>query len=226
MTASRGRGFSGGRGSGPTDQGPQRGRGHGHGRSSHGGFSNRGGGGSSARPSRPQCQVCEKIRHTTKTCWYRYDDDGPDQRTAAMVATDDDNAWKMDSGVTNHITGDLEWLTTHDTYLGQDQIHTANRIGMTINCVGNSNIPTPCDLVLNNVLHVPSTQKNLVSVHRFTLDNDTFIEFHPFFFLIKDQKTRKVLLHGPCRGDLYPLPPSMSKFRKLMFSAVKIPVDR
>jgi hypothetical protein len=169
--------------------------------------------------------VCEKIGHTAKTCWHRYDDDGPDQRTATMV--DGDNVWYTDSAMTDHITGDLERLTMHDTYLDQDQIHTANRTGMTINRVGNSIIPTPSrDLVLNNVLHVPSTQKNLVSVHRFTLDNDTFIEFHPFFFLIKDQKTRKVLLHGPCRGDLYPLPPSMSKFRKLMFSAVKIPVDR
>jgi hypothetical protein len=37
---------------------------------------------------------------------------------------------------------------------------------------------------------------------------------------------RKVLLHGPCKGGLYPLPPSSSKFRKLVFSAVKIPVDR
>jgi hypothetical protein len=30
--------------------------------------------------------------------------------------------------------------------------------------------------------------KNLMSVHQLTLDNDTFIEFHPFFFLIEDQK--------------------------------------
>jgi hypothetical protein len=37
---------------------------------------------------------------------------------------------------------------------------------------------------------------------------------------------RKVLLHGPCRGGLYPLPPSSSKFRKLVFSAIKISVDR
>jgi hypothetical protein len=42
--------------------------------------------------------------------------------------------------------------------------------------------------MLNNALHVPSTHKSLISVHRFTLDNDTFIEFLPYFFLIKDQK--------------------------------------
>jgi hypothetical protein len=37
---------------------------------------------------------------------------------------------------------------------------------------------------------------------------------------------RKVLLHGPCRGGLYPLPSSSSKFWKLVFHAIKIPVDR
>jgi hypothetical protein len=136
-----------------------------------------------------------------KTCWYRYDDDGPDQRSAALVTNDGDNAWYTDSGMTDHITGDLDKLTTHDTYLGQDQIHTANESGMNINYIDNSIIPVPGrNLVINNVLHVPSTQKNLISVHRFTLDNDTFIEFHTFFFLIKDQKTRKVLLRGPCRA--------------------------
>jgi hypothetical protein len=48
-------------------------------------------------------------------------------------------------------------------------------------------IPTPCcNLVLNNVLHVPDATKNLISIHKFTLDNDMLIEFHPFYFLIKD----------------------------------------
>jgi hypothetical protein len=35
-----------------------------------------------------------------------------------------------------------------------------------------------------------------------------------------------VLLHGPCKGGLYPLPPSTSKFQKLVFHAIKIPIDR
>jgi hypothetical protein len=60
----------------------------------------------------------------------------------------------------------------------------------------------------------------------FTLDNDTFIEFHLLFFLIKDQKMRKVLLHGWCKGGLYPLPSLTSKFRKLVFSAIKISFDQ
>jgi hypothetical protein len=35
-----------------------------------------------------------------KTCWYRYDDDVPDQRTAAMASSDADPNWYMNSGAT------------------------------------------------------------------------------------------------------------------------------
>jgi hypothetical protein len=98
---------------------------------------------------------------------------------------------------------------------------------MDITRIGKTIIPTPIrNLALNHVLHVPFAHKNLIFVHRFTLDNDIFIEFHPYFFLIKDKKTRRVLLHRSCKGGLYPLPPSMSKFWKLMFSAIKIPANR
>jgi hypothetical protein len=95
----------------------------------------------------------------------------------------------------------------HDSYNGNDQLHAANDAGMEISRIGKSIVPTPSrNLVLNNVLHVPTAHKNLIFVHRFTLDNNTFIEFHPYFFLIKDQKMRKVLLRGPCKDGLYPLP--------------------
>jgi hypothetical protein len=115
----------------------------------------------------------------------------------------------------------------HEPYTSTDQIHVVNGSGMGITRIGTSIVPTSSrNLFLKNVLHVPSTNKNLISVHCFTLDNDTFIEFHPYFFLIKDRNTKKVLLHGPCKGGLYPLPPSMSKFRKLVSHAIKISVDR
>jgi hypothetical protein len=137
------------------------------------------------------------------------------------------NPMYTESKATDHITGDLDRLMMHEPYTGTDQIHTTNGSGVDITHIGNSIIPTTAQpLTLNHVLHVPSAHKNLISVHRFTLDNDIFIEFHPFFFLIKDRRTRKVLLRGLCKGGLYPLPPSTSKFHKLVFHAVKISVDR
>lgn len=66
-----------------------------------------------------------------------------------------------------------------------------------------STIRTPSrNLHLNNVLHVPKAKKILISVHRFTSDNSAFIEFHPNFFSIKDQATKKTLLEGPRRLGL------------------------
>jgi hypothetical protein len=222
LATSHGCGYSGGRGHGSSDRANSRGRGRG--RSSCGGHSGRG---STDKSSRPQCQVCLKFGHTANQCWHRFEEDyAPEQRTAAATSSFDiDNNRYIDSGATDHITGDLDKLTMHDRYAGADQVHAANGIGMTISRIGKTIIPTPCrDLVLKDVLHVPSTHKNLILVHRFTLDNDTFIEFHPYFFLIKDRKTRKVLQHGPCKGGLYPLPLSSSKYCKLIFSAIKLSI--
>jgi hypothetical protein len=74
---------------------------------------------------------------------------------------------------------------------------------MNISHIGHSKFAHPHgSFDLNNILHVPKASKNLLSVHRFTLDNHVFIEFHPFFFLIKDQETRRVLFRGPCHGGL------------------------
>jgi hypothetical protein len=55
----------------------------------------------------------------------------------------------------------------------------------------------------------------------FTLDNDMFIEFYLFYFLIKYPKMRKVLLHRSCKGSLYPLTSSAFKLRNLIFSVTR-----
>ena len=84
-----------------------------------------------------------------------------------------------------------------------------------ISHIGQSIIKTPHrDIRLNDVLLVPHASKHLASVHIITIDNGVFIEFHPFFFLIKDQVTRRVLYRGRCVDGLYPLIPTLCKFNK------------
>jgi hypothetical protein len=53
---------------------------------------------------------------------------------------------------------------------------------------------------------VPDASKNLVSVHKFTYDNDAFFEFHPWHFSLKDRDMKRLILQGRCKDDLYPLP--------------------
>jgi hypothetical protein len=69
---------------------------------------------------------------------------------------------------------------------------------MHITHVGQSTILSPDhNLHLHNVLHAPSSKKNLVSVHHLTSDNNVFLEFHPNFFLMKDLDTKNVLVKRP-----------------------------
>jgi hypothetical protein len=89
----------------------------------------------------------------------------------------------MDSGATDHITGQLNKLHTSEDYKGRDQVHNASGTGMTIHHTGQSTLHTPhSSLFLSNILHVPSATKSLLSAHKTALDNNAFIEIHPFFF--------------------------------------------
>ena len=53
-----------------------------------------------------------------------------------------------------------------------------------------------------------------------------FVEFHPWFFYVKDQDTKRVLLKGRCVGGLYPLVSSSSLRNKQVFSATKLSATR
>jgi hypothetical protein len=122
-----------------------------------------------------------------------------------------DTNWYTDTAATDHLTSQLDKLTTHEKYKGTYQIHTASGAGINICNVGHAVIDTPTKpLHLNNILHVPTAQKSLVSVHRFSSDNHASLEYFPNHFLIKDLDTRKVLLQGRCKDGLYPLPSDSS----------------
>jgi hypothetical protein len=77
--------------------------------------------------------------------------------------------------------------------------------------------------MLKNVLYTPDATKNLISVHTLAADNYAFLEYHPDFFVVKDQATRKPLLKGRCRNGLYPLP---MKSLKLAFGVSKTSFER
>jgi hypothetical protein len=117
--------------------------------------------------------------------------------TAATSSYQIDPSWYMDSGATDHITSELENLSVKNKYQGGDQVHIASGICMNISYIGHTTFPTPKhSILLKDILYVPRTKKNLVSIDCLTTNNSIFIELHPTFFLIKDQKTRTTLLRG------------------------------
>ena len=146
-------------------------------------------------------------------CWYRYEEDEEYQKEAgaAYGGYGVDTNWYVDSGASDHVTSELEKMHIHDKYSGKDQVHTANGTGMKISNIGHTTLYNPSgNIHLRNIVHVPNASKNLVSVHKLARDNNAFVEFHPDFFCIKDQATRKIIHQSRSRGGLYPLDLSTS----------------
>jgi hypothetical protein len=114
-------------------------------------------------------------------------------------------------------------LHTDDKYHGNDQVHTTNSASMNINHIDKYIIQTQDqNLHLRYALHVLDASKNVIYTHRFTRDNNNFLEIHPKFFCIKDQVRRKVLVDGPCEDGLYPLPKSSSSSLKQVYGVSKL----
>jgi hypothetical protein len=119
-------------------------------------------------------------------------------------------------------SNELNKTTTHDKYKGRNRVYTAEGNGVIISHIGYSKLRTPHSILhLNEILHTPHASKKFMSIHKLTLDNNVLIEFHPWFFLIKDQVTRMILFRGSCYGGLYPLVHVSTGSSKKSFITIK-----
>ncbi|XP_020972810.1 uncharacterized protein LOC110269359 [Arachis ipaensis] len=101
-----------------------------------------------SQSNKPQCQICDKIGHTAKTCWYRYSEEQYDagyneegynnqitqpkanySNVLATPATIQDPNWYLDSGATHHMTHDEQNLMEKEEYGGNEQVVIGNGTG-------------------------------------------------------------------------------------------------
>lgn len=174
-------------------------------------------GGGTAHPQGPLVRQIRKLDgHGAWSCKKRFDKSfsnnpkrqGNRAKSANATATSYgvDTNWYLDTGATDHATGELEKLTVRDRYTVPEQIHTVSGQGMEIAHVGHALLPTPHEsLKLNNILHVPTTSKSLLCGHQLTKDNDANLIVYPEFFSVNDQETGRTIIHCPSRGGLYPI---------------------
>jgi hypothetical protein len=189
----------------------------------HGSSSNNRGRGSyfsndNASSSRPTCQICGKLGHTTIRCYQRQESTSPSESQHSPQAyysspalPTEDNRY-LDTEATHHVTNELQhlYLSTED-YHGQDQIHVGDGTGLPITHIGSpSLILTRHQFLLKQLLHVPLICKNLLSVRKFALNNSIFFEFHSSYFVIKDCQIGITLHQGLIKDGLYQLHPSSS----------------
>lgn len=114
----------------------------------------------------------------------------------------------MDTGAERHVTDNRGMIQHFDSLPVNTKLLVGNGQCLPIEGSGTGFLPLPNrTYVLPNILYSPQVIKNLLSVRRFTRDNNVSVEFDPFGFSLKDLKTGRLLSRHNSTGDLYPVTP-------------------
>ena len=116
--------------------------------------------------------------------------------------------WFLDTGATSHMaSSDGILLTRLPPY--SSSITVGNSHSIPVVSRGTSILPTAnISFHLNNILVAPDIVRNLLSVHQFTHDNHSSIEFDALGFSVKDPWTGRAILRCNSSGNLYTISPA------------------
>jgi hypothetical protein len=146
---------------------------------------------------------------------YSYQGCHPPTQLAAMVAQTDtqleEQEWLADRGANAHITCNLENLSIQpQPFQSQESVAIGNGARLGIENTGSTILHSPKFLFhVRNILHCPTAATNLLSIHKFCLDNNCYFILKSSHFFVKDLQTHAILLEGKSENGLYPL-----RFRK------------
>ena len=117
-----------------------------------------------------------------------------------------------------------------ELYQVPDQFYIGNGQGLPIHSTGSSTFISPINskvsLSLNQLLHVPTIPKNLISVSKFALDNGVYFEFDPNYCLVKSQGSNEILLNGSLGPDGLYVFPNLHLQSSIAASSASCFVDR
>ena len=119
------------------------------------------------------------------------------------------------------MTSDTNEVQGIISYLGNDSVMVGNGQDLHITGTGNVTIPTT-SLKLKDVLVVPEIKKKLLSVSQFTRDINCYFLFYPWGFILKDMKTKQVILKGLIKDGLYPINLQQFSTNPVSFLANKV----
>ena len=72
-------------------------------------------------------------------------------------------------------------------YFGTGKLCIGDGSQLSISHIGNIKLPTSQPFMLRDILLIPSISKNLISISKFTLENDFIVAFDSSWCYVKDK---------------------------------------
>ena len=107
------------------------------------------------------------------------------------------------------MTHDPTLFSDNQEYQGSANVKLGNGASMAISHIGSTScvsVVTNIVLCLQNLLHVLTLNKKLLSVSKFANDNNVFFEFYSDSCYVKHQVTKQILFQGIIKDGLYVFP--------------------
>lgn len=131
---------------------------------------------------------------------------------ATLVLISDPN-WHLNSDATNHVVSTGDNLAQQTDFNGSNKLFVGNGEGLDIIGIGTTFFPSlicpSYNLLLKGVLIVPSITKNLLSISKFTLDNNVVVEFTNLTISLRTKRWEwwfsKELLKMVCTSYNFPI---------------------
>ena len=162
----------------------------------------------------PKCQLYDPLGHIAKSCPQFHSHNV--SINYATTSNGRDKNWLLDSAASYNITGDLSNLSIHSEYDGTDEVIFGDGSGLAVSHIGSLALHSPNrTFTLRDTLCVPNLCKNLIFVYHLTKQNNVFVEFHPFYFLVNDKISGAILLKGACNNGIYTFPESIVASKKV-----------
>lgn len=116
------------------------------------------------------------------------------------AAGSEKSSW-IDSGATNHLTGDFSRLRNLKRLDGSSKISMP--IGATATVTHKGEVKLHNEVVLKDTLYVPTFKHNLLSVQKLVQDGGYLVEFYPTYCTIQDRRTHEIKGVGKTYKGLY-----------------------
>ena len=154
------------------------------------------------------CHNCGTPGHVARECHKPKKEGEGEQRGVAFSATrgEANEKWVLDSGSTEHLTGDKSLFTTYEPLGGAGELITFGNKG-ELWAEGVGTVELRCELpsgeqvvTLKNVLYIPGVAANLFSIKKATKAG---AEFHFTDKMCKVTLREEMVMQARVRGDLW-----------------------